>query len=212
MQAGKTLDSGGQASINGMEAGEVVATAGEETMIRISGTCIAAVFGLTAFASPAAAIINGGFESGVLGPSWLTTGNVEVVSQPDFTPAVPAPGGAFFALLSTNPGGAGVPSPFDLDLANGNEFDVSIIEQTFVTPLSGTLSFDVSMLTSEPETNFAFVDIAACDVDGFFVYEGASANVLAGSLYQGLLTGFPHWSPAAGLRTARYSPGGFPLF
>ena len=117
---------------------------------------------------------NSGFETGDL-TGWTYQGSVEVLQASEFTPTIAPPEGQYFALLSTGPGDQSpAPDNGDLDGDGNDDFDITILSQTF-TSETGTISFTWSWLTYE-ET------IVHTQYDDFFLVRLDGEIILSGSV------------------------------
>ena len=137
-------------------------------------------------------LTNGGFESGDL-TGWTTgstNGTVEVLQMGNFDPSISPTEGGYFVLLSSHSGTENetlilegvlrtgtIPDNFgddpsdDLDENGYSDNDVASLEQTFVLPGTGTLSFDWSFLTCEGN-----------EYDDFFMVTLNEIDILHGSV------------------------------
>ena len=134
------------------------------------------VLGLLISGPLTAQVPNGNFETGDL-TSWVVsgTGRVEVVQGSDLAPAITAPEGSFFALLSTGAGDAGGAAA-DLDSNGTTDDDAARLSVTVnVTNAPEALGFQWSFLTSEEGEAAAFDDFFQVLLDGVPVL-GRSAN------------------------------------
>ena len=143
---------------------------------RFSSVLGCLVLGLLSSVPLSAQVPNGNFETGDL-TSWAVsgTGRVEVVEGTDLAPAITAPEGSFFALLSTGAGDAGGVAA-DLDSNGTADDDVARFSVTVtVTNAPEALGFEWSFLTSEEGEAALFDDFFQVLLDGVPVL-GRSAN------------------------------------
>lgn len=148
-----------------------------------------------------AQIPNGGFETGNL-TGWTAAGSgqVEVLRESNFSPAVTPPEGTYFALLSTGPGTTnGVTGDYD---SNGvPDYDAATLSITFtVTSTPASLSFMWAFLTSEGDQ--------PADYDDFFDVQLNGTVILGRSVYKpGGVSPYPDTPPTDNVRRTVTSNG-----
>jgi len=166
---------------------------------------IAAILAISVFAVMCVPVsaqpTNWGFETGDLTGWTVVAGNVEVLQSANFAPNIAPSEGRYFALLSTGPGDQGVSSGQDRDAALGNENDTAILQQTFTTTKTTTLTFSLAFLTDEEDQPLEYDDIFEVTMDGVPVVQGSVAQ-LAGSS-----SPFPDYGPYDGISYLVTSPG-----
>ena len=139
--------------------------------------------GMAAIVStPAITITTGGFESGTLG-GWTVggTGAVEALQPSNLSPAIAAPEGGWYALLSDGPGNLSGSSA-DVDGNGTPDADISTLTYNFTISeeqAPAVLHFDWAFLTDEPPST---------GMDDFFEVRLNSDLILSGSATGAILT------------------------
>lgn len=156
-----------------------------------------------------AQITNGSFEDAPNHLNGWTLGpgaRVEALQAGDFGPnPVPAPDGAWLALLSTGPGDVPGAPGGDFDANGTNDFDGSTLSTTFTTTVAGEkLSFQWAFLTDEvgpgAQGRGLYDDLFDITLDGISIVRG-SVRKPGGS------SPFPDTAAYDGLRYTVSSPG-----
>jgi hypothetical protein len=171
--------------------------------ISIAAILVISVFATFAITPVSAQPTNWGFETGDLTGWTVVAGNVEVLQSANFAPNIIAPPeGRFFALLSNGPGDQGVSTTQNRDFALGPENDIAILQRTFTTTRTMTLTFNLAFLTSEENTELRYDDIfEVITMDGVQVVNGSAPQSAGES------SPFLNYGPLDGLNYLVTSPG-----
>ena len=169
--------------------------------ISIAAILVISVFATFAITPVSAQPTNWGFETGDLTGWTVVAGNVEVLQSANFAPNIAPPEGRFFALLSNGPGDQGVSTTQDRDFALGPENDTAILQRTFTTTRTMTLTFNLAFLTSEENTELRFDDIFEVTMDGAPIVQGSVDQALGPS------SPFQDYGPYDGISYLVTSPG-----